>query len=98
MAVRRPLIGLLDRGADPKIPHTKFDKKGNLVVASQPAVSAPVIAQKPEVKENLLKSETSPNLLTEETNESSEVEKDKKPMEKPKVDPKKPTDKTPKPV
>lgn len=96
MAVRRPMIDMIDRGADPKIAHKKLDKRGNLIVSSQPIVSAPVLSTKEDVKENLLTNEKV-EVITE-TQDKVEATDKKSEDDKVKIVEVKKLDKTPKPA
>ena len=104
MAIRRPLMDVIDNGLDPRVAHSKLDKKGMLI---GPVVhAAPVLAVE-NVKENLLTGEKK-EVLTE--GEGAEGEKPEAKLVAPAVKPVVPakpeakqpevtkSDKTPKPV
>lgn len=93
MAIRRPLIDVIDRGLDPKLPHTKTGKNGVLIVPT--SLSSPIISANKEVKENLISNERK-DIITETSDKSTEVTSAKdvqKSTNKPDV---KKSDKTPK--
>lgn len=95
MAIRRPFINVVDRGLDPRVAHSKLDKKGNLLV--QHGKAAPVLPQ--AIKEEIIVDDKK-EVITESIDEVKPEEKDSKPAtNKPEVkaEPKK-TDKTPKPA
>lgn len=77
MAIRRPLIDMIDRGLDPKVAHKTLDKRGMLISSS--TNTAPVIAAE-DVKENLLTNEEK-EVLTENSVKGSD-EKNEAPKEK----------------
>lgn len=98
MAIRRSLMDVIDRGLDPKIPHSSLDKKGMLILNH--AKASPIL-EKEDVKTEVLVDEvSSDSTLKEEKKEETKIVPvvvQPKPVVKQEI-PKKSPDKPVKPV
>ena len=84
MTVRRPLIGIIDRGMDPRIAHTALDKNGLLV----DLLPESELLSGADVKENLLSNDKKEVLTEEKTMEHAVRKPAKVAIQKPNTTPK----------